>query len=164
MLRLMEAAGPGERGSRWEGWWQRELSAWASTLDPAVVLDAPDDVLLERVRAWAKPHDLKELSGPDARKELAKWRALLEDLMGELQALGEIKVLRIDTGEKSMVEAAGGTMRAPRIGDLVSWRQVIDLLGQCHVRQPIRGWYQHEPSQLHRDWCHEGNHEPLSLP
>jgi hypothetical protein len=112
MLRLMEAAGVEAQGSRRERWWRRELSAWASTLDLAVVLDAPDDVLLERVRARAKPHDLKEHSWPDARKELARWRALLEDLIADLQAHGDVKVLRIDTGEKSMVEVAAGTMRA----------------------------------------------------
>jgi hypothetical protein len=115
MLRLLELTDARAQGPRWRRWWRRELSAWASTLDFAVVLDAPDDVLLERVRARAKPHALKDLSGQDARKALAQWRALLVDLIGELQTHGDLEVLRMDTGSNSIVEIAAGTMRALRL-------------------------------------------------
>jgi hypothetical protein len=112
MLCLMEAADVGARGPRWQRWWRHELSAWAAALDTAVVLDAPDDVLLERIRARSKFHVLKDRPEQDARKELAKWRALVEDLITEVRAHGEVEVHRLDTGDKPPAEVAAGAMRA----------------------------------------------------
>jgi hypothetical protein len=115
MLRLMELTDAPAQSPRWRRWWRKELSAWANTIDLAVVLDAPNDVLLKRVRARAKPHALKDISGPDARKALARWRDLLEDLIGDLQTHGDVEVLRMDTGSSSIVEVAAGTMRVLRL-------------------------------------------------
>lgn len=123
MMRLLEAADVRGRGPRWERWWGQELTAWAAALDITVVLDAPDDILLERIRGRGKPHQLKDLPEPDARKAFGRWRALLEDLIAELQTHGDVEILRLDTGGKPVVEVAAGTMRplglevAPGVGE-----------------------------------------------
>lgn len=112
MLRLMETGVVWSRGHRWQRWWQREVSEWAGALDVAVVLDAPDDVLLHRIRNRAKPHALKGGPEREARTALAKWRAQLELLISELQGHGEVEVVRLDTGGKLVGEVEARLMSA----------------------------------------------------
>jgi thymidylate kinase len=122
-MRLVEAADVRGRGPRWERWWRRELTAWAATIDITVVLDAPDDILLERIRERGKPHQLKDLPEAAVRKAFGRWRALLEDLIAELHTHGDVSVLRVDTGGKPVAEVVAGTMRplglevAPGVGE-----------------------------------------------
>jgi adenylate kinase family enzyme len=112
MLRLMDEADARPRGARWLRWREQELSLWAAALDIAVVLDAPDDVLLKRIRARSKSHVLKDRPDKDASEALARWRALIEDLITEIHAHGNVEIHRINTDDKPSVEVATGAMRA----------------------------------------------------
>jgi hypothetical protein len=116
MLSLMDAVDVGERSPLWQRWWRQELSMWAATLDGAIVLDAPDDVLLERIRARAKGHVFKDRPEAEVRKAMARWRALLEDLIAKVRACDGLEVHRLDTGDKRTDAVAGEAMLALGFG------------------------------------------------
>ena len=94
---------------------RRLASAWARTLDLALVLDAPDDVLLERIRGRDKGHQLRgEPDGP-ARIALASERHCIERLLGELAVEGAVRVHRVDTSTSAVADTAAALLRGVRV-------------------------------------------------
>jgi shikimate kinase len=97
MVRLREACPDGARGGVFQPWLDRKVCTWGEMLDAIVFLDAPDEVLLRRIRNRSKPHPIKAKSERKARETLASDRALYELLIEELCSLGRARVLRFDT-------------------------------------------------------------------
>jgi AAA domain len=93
--------------ARLERWRERTLADWRPILDAVVWLDAPDDVLVERINARAKRHALKGAPAPAAIDVLTRARADYEALLARLEAdeAGPL-VLRFDTSHASADEVA----------------------------------------------------------
>lgn len=83
-------------------WRSGELCRARRTLDVVVILEAPDEVLLERIRGRRKQHALKHLQDQAARRGLATMRSGLERVVDELTSSGTVRVERIDTSEGSV--------------------------------------------------------------
>ena len=88
-------------------WWEAAFATWRERLDLVVWLDAPDEVLLERIQSRPKFHRLQGREREDALAFLANTRAVYEST---LTRLGEHEpgpaVLQVDTGRLSADEAA----------------------------------------------------------
>lgn len=88
------------------------LRRWGRTFDLALVLDAPDDVLLQRVRSRGKRHPLQDMSDDLARQALDAERRSLELLLEELRGYGTVRTQRIDTSESSQGATEAAVLRS----------------------------------------------------
>ena len=83
--------------SRHTRWWSEAIHRWSQTLDLVVWLDAPEELLLERVRTRSKQHRIKSVSHARALRRLSDQRAQYRDVLDELRDLGDVPILRLDT-------------------------------------------------------------------
>jgi cytidylate kinase len=95
LVRLHDRAA--DRAGRYGRWWSGELRRWAGLFDLVVLLDAPDDVLLERIRTREKPHAVKDVAAVEARQALAEYRARCQVVVRRLAATGSTRIVRVDT-------------------------------------------------------------------
>ena len=108
VLRLaqLRAFGPENIGSRrFERWWASTFNRWAQTLDMVIWLDAPDGILLERVRAKGRRQHTTQTAEERFYKEylegLARLRESFEGVFSTLKASGGPSVIRFDTDQES---------------------------------------------------------------
>ncbi len=86
-----------------EPWWERTLAAWAAGLDCLVLLDAPEAVLISRLRAREKPNDVfRHMSDAAVRDLVARYRAAFDRVIGALTARGGPRLLELGTAEASL--------------------------------------------------------------
>jgi shikimate kinase len=88
--------------SPYQRWWAGLLHQWTATLDIVIWLDAPNDTLLERIRARDHRHAIKEKGEQEAYEYLTHYRAALEQIMAESLTDGQITVLRFDTNQETV--------------------------------------------------------------
>jgi hypothetical protein len=60
-----------------------------------VVLDAPDHVLAQRIRARSHPHEVKELADPEIARWMARFREALDWVLSEMASHGGPLVVRL---------------------------------------------------------------------
>jgi shikimate kinase len=78
-LTTLDALGPRLTSTAaFRRWWHRTLDDWAGLLDVVVWLDAPDELLMQRIRARAQRHVLLGASDHDSEVFLARYRASYE--------------------------------------------------------------------------------------
>jgi predicted ATPase len=78
-------------------WWQMTLREWAGTVDTVVVLDAPDSVLAQRIRARPEWHEVKDASDSDLSLWMARFRSALNWVLDGVSAAGGPVIIRITT-------------------------------------------------------------------
>ena len=86
------------RGRRGE----EAIDAWSNALDLAVVLDAPDDVLVERIEGRAQDHRMKGRPRSETVAFLDRYRAAFDEVLDRL----DTRVLRLDTRDTPQQLAA----------------------------------------------------------
>jgi len=82
-------------------WLERAVTRWASALDVVVLLDAPDAVLVRRIRERAKPHGAKAKTEAEITDFIRTYRDALEGAVAALHRAGGVAVVRIDTGDST---------------------------------------------------------------
>ena len=101
-LAVLGALGPPlTRRAPFVGWWNAQVDAWRSRLTAIVWLDAPDDVLMQRVRAREQRHELEHLTESAAHRFLADYREAYRDLLERMAGSGGPQVIRFDTRQAS---------------------------------------------------------------
>lgn len=93
-------------------WWSRMLDKWLDEISLFVLLDASDDILLERVNRRHRGHDLKGAAIGDAKEFVRSYRSLFEEIESEIDRRGHPTLLRIDTGRLSAGEVAEAVVDA----------------------------------------------------
>jgi thymidylate kinase len=83
------------RDSRLDLWWQRTLDAWAPLLDGVILLDAPDRLLVHRIRTRAKPHLYKHRSESEINQFSAAYRNAFNWVLAGLTARSGLRVVPI---------------------------------------------------------------------
>ncbi|UCE86398.1 MAG: hypothetical protein JSU66_01250 [Deltaproteobacteria bacterium] len=78
-------------------WWDRMSERWARLLHTVVVLDAPDAVLLERIRNRSKDHRLKGGVDRDGLNWLASLRRELDRTVERIGTHAALTTLRFET-------------------------------------------------------------------
>lgn len=91
-------------------WWSGQLETWGGLLHMVIYLDAPDEILRQRIGGRGKPHRLDTAGLEHARAELGRIRAWYEKALASLEGRGT-EVLRIDTS--AMDSGAVGDLVAP---------------------------------------------------
>ena len=86
-------------------WWDRVCHDWADVLDGIICLDTSDHILMERIRARAKGHGVKDHSDQWALQFLAKYRQAQGDVLQCLAGRGSnLRVISINTSQASLNE------------------------------------------------------------
>jgi thymidylate kinase len=89
-------------GVRWDGalgrWRRSQLDHWGRRLDVLVILDAPDEVLLGRIRSRAKAHGSKAASDAEASLLFGRYRRAYATLARELRDRGRTLVRTFEPG------------------------------------------------------------------
>jgi adenylate kinase family enzyme len=87
------------RGTAFRRWWRREATAWGGILDLVVLLDAPDEQLVERIRSRERSHAVKDRPRDEASRYLNRYRTAFEHVLTVVRRAGDVEVLRFDTSE-----------------------------------------------------------------
>jgi deoxyadenosine/deoxycytidine kinase len=102
-LAFLRALGPEITKSQiYTSWWATLLNQWLATIDIVIWLDAPNTVLLERIRARNTRHTIKEKCEQEAYKYLSHYRTFLEQIIAESVTDRWITLLRFDTNQESV--------------------------------------------------------------
>jgi hypothetical protein len=105
MLARLEVYGARRIGGRgYQDWRRGEVARWARRLGLVVLLDAPDDVLIERIRRRARPHHAQRLPDPQVRRFLADYRDAYDRTLTALVTAHDVRVLRFDSGRTTLRE------------------------------------------------------------
>ena len=89
-----------------DAWTQSLLNRWARRLDAVIWLDAPDEILAERIRSRGKAHRVKDKTDQEIYDFLARYRDSYERVISELNARHGLKVIRFSTEHYSLEEMA----------------------------------------------------------
>lgn len=90
------------QGRVYRRWWERVLNQWVGTLDAVIWLDAPDVVLLERIRGRSCQHKVKRQSKEKAYEFLARYRKCYEYVCNRISSSGGPTPQCFNTHEKSV--------------------------------------------------------------
>ncbi|MEZ4656458.1 MAG: hypothetical protein R2911_02695 [Caldilineaceae bacterium] len=80
-----------------DSWWTTRYQQWAATLDLIVWLEAPAEILMERIRSREKWHAVKDGSLADMQDYLQRYQTAYEHVVSQLTAQHSIAVLTFDT-------------------------------------------------------------------
>ena len=88
-------------------WWNNTCQVWAHTLNIVICLDAPDPVLMNRIRSRAKNHGCKNETDDKAIKFLRMCRATQEETLSSMHNNNSNgpEVVCLDTSQTSIDEA-----------------------------------------------------------
>lgn len=78
-------------------WWDNRYAQWAATLDLIIWLEAPPEVLEQRIRSREKWHAVKEGSLAEMLGYLQRYQMAYEHVVSQLIARRSIAVLTFDT-------------------------------------------------------------------
>jgi len=87
-------------------WWAAMITRWASTVDKVIRLDAPDAVLVQRIRVREKWHVTKEKSEQDTYEFLRSFRRACDATLSRLGCLTGPRLVEFDTSTLSVNEIA----------------------------------------------------------
>ncbi len=95
-----------------EKWWQKVFDRWAGVLDLVIWLDAPEKVLLERIRTRNESHVAKHWSDAEALTFLRRYRTAYEQVLTALTVnrTGP-RVLWLDTAQVGVEETMEQILR-----------------------------------------------------
>jgi hypothetical protein len=94
------------RSVAFERWWRHAVEQWARLLDVIVWLDAPDPILMHRLRVRLQPHPIKELSDDAMIKFLGTYRAAYDRVVGALATGRGPTVLKLRSDQESLSHLA----------------------------------------------------------
>jgi hypothetical protein len=78
-------------------WWEATLREWASLIDVVVVLDAPDTMLAQRIRARRIDHEIKQYPDGEIGRWMARFREASEWVLAGLSRHGGPSVIRLSS-------------------------------------------------------------------
>jgi deoxyadenosine/deoxycytidine kinase len=86
-------------------WWEHIFRDYANAIDIVVWLDAPNSVLVSRIRDRNKPHGVKNKTDPEAFNYLNNLRQAYERMISGLTTEdSELLVMRFDTNQETLDE------------------------------------------------------------
>ncbi|MDP9301462.1 MAG: nucleoside monophosphate kinase [Actinomycetota bacterium] len=106
LVRLKAEGKPFTTTRAFERWWDDMLALWARELDVIVWLDAPDEVLRDRINGRPQQHRQKGRHADEAQRFLSRYRLAFEGALSTLESLGTPEVLRYDTGRTTTAQLA----------------------------------------------------------
>ena len=106
LVKLLTFSEESGANTRFDKWTQSLLGRWAGRLDAVIWLDAPDEVLAERIRSRAKAHRVKDKTDQEIYEFLERYRRSYERVLSELSARHGLKLIRFSTEQESLEQIA----------------------------------------------------------
>ena len=78
-------------------WWEKAFQEWAALIDVVVVLDAPDNILAQRIRARPRDHEVKRYPDAEIARWMGRFRVALESVLTGLSRHGGPVVVRLSS-------------------------------------------------------------------
>jgi thymidylate kinase len=97
-------------------WWEKTLQEWAITLDLIIWVDAPDEVLLERIQTRDKQHLVKKKSNQEAVDFLGQFRTVYKQTIEKLTVNGGPQIIGYDTSQCSIDSIVDTALAALNFG------------------------------------------------
>lgn len=111
LARGVAFGGTGPAGRSFDVAWTRGIRRWGRILDVIIWLDAPDDVLADRIRSRRKAHRMKEAADAEIRAFLANYRCAYDWVIDQLAATGRTRLFRFDTSDLTVERLADAATR-----------------------------------------------------
>ncbi len=92
-------------------WWLSAVDHWSHLIDRVVWLDAPDDLLLDRVLTRDKPHRLKQLNSTTAKDLLTDHRREYLELLDLIKETHPVSIVRFNTALHSTDQIVAHLLR-----------------------------------------------------
>ena len=86
---------------KYELWWNKMLEKWSGILDTIVWLDAPDEVLFERIQTRRQDHVVKGKTAEEVYRFLARYRKVFEEIITRIAVDYHLTILQLDTTNDS---------------------------------------------------------------
>jgi len=102
LVKLSEFGSEITKSQVYHRWCESVFDQWAASLDMVIWLDAPVAILVERIHARNEWHRVKEKSDQEAYKILARFRRSFEQIIAQLAANSDTRVLPFDTERESL--------------------------------------------------------------
>ena len=117
-LTRLHAFGPENmRGQSFDRWWASMLKQWGNTVGMVIWLDAPDEILIERVHARGRWHRIMGMSGKEANEFLARYRQSYERIIPAFTANCGARLIRLDTHRESLGQMRDKVLAAYDLGN-----------------------------------------------
>ena len=117
-LTRLHAYGPEKmRCQSFDGWWASMLKQWGNTVGMVIWLDAPDEILIERVHARGRWHRIMGMSGKEANEFLARYRQSYERIIPAFTANCGARLIRLDTHRESLGQMRDKVLAAYDFGN-----------------------------------------------
>ena len=129
------------RSAQFQRWWSRAFVLWASSLDLVVWLDAPNAVLLDRIRKRKRWHPSKQQNDQQAFEFLDMYRHSYEELLDRFNQAGVPRILRFDTSRCSMTDILETVLAACD-------QKVGEFLPKSRSREEISGGSRLSPTSF----------------
>ena len=103
VYRLVRRRAVGYRGRQTRGledWGRALVRRWAESVDVILWLDAPDPVLIQRMRTRDKLHAMKNGTDDEIGRFLQRYRQCYREVLGEIAPEGGSRILHVDTGHE----------------------------------------------------------------
>jgi deoxyadenosine/deoxycytidine kinase len=101
-LALLQEFGPEITKSQlFDESWNRLLTQWTNTLDIVVWLDAPNEILLQRIQQRNQSHEVKDKSAQEVYEFLGRYRRIYQQLITKIGGSNAVKILKFETAHKS---------------------------------------------------------------
>jgi broad-specificity NMP kinase len=95
-------------------WRAQAVAQWGAALDVVVLLDASDDVLVDRIRSRGKGHGMKHKSDAEIAEFVRTYRAALAGAVAALGRVNGLAVWRIETDDEPPEASADRVLAALR--------------------------------------------------
>ena len=110
-LAKLRAFGP-TGGTAYQDWWESMREAWSAAMTQVVWLDAPDPVLLARIRKRNVGHPCEHMGDDEAFEWLGRYRDSFDESLRVFRDRHPASVLRFDTS---------GTIPEKTAASVVEW-------------------------------------------
>ena len=106
LVRLKAESKGAAANPAFEEWWNQMLDLWAGQLSAIVWLDAPDQVIWDRINERMQRHKTKGEPPDVGRRFITKYRQLFDEVLDHINTPGGPEILRFDTSEMGSEQTA----------------------------------------------------------
>ena len=106
LARLGQADPPLAGTQPYGTWWMSTMDMWTTSLDAVIWLDAPNEVLWQRVNTRTQSHAIKNQSAASGMSFIERYRQAYETVFRSMEREGGPTVLRYDTSRQTPEEIA----------------------------------------------------------
>lgn len=125
-LALLREFGPEfTRSDSFQEWWEGMLRYWAVTLGLVIWLDAPNEILFQRINSRTEKHVVKGQSEEIVYRFFERYRSVYQEIIGTMNTAYGLKLIRVNT-EDTCIDVTVAKIK-PELLSMLEERRPADL-------------------------------------